>query len=172
MERTRKIWGERVLLRKDSTHANSLLSIDPGMECSWHRHQAKFNLFYVISGKVGIVTEEPGLGKQETSLTAGQCFTTKPGQWHKFVAYEHSLVIEEMYVDYDEGDIERQTTGGYRSPLGKERRRADSYATYVEDGDGYRCTGCEKTFLSLAEPVGAVCPWCKRTFVLVEGLNV
>lgn len=112
MERTRKIWGERVLLRKDSTHANSLLTIEPGMECSWHRHQSKYNLFYIISGKVSIVTEEVGLGKQETVLTAGQCFTTKPGQWHKFAAHELSLVIEEMYVEYSEGDIERQTTGG------------------------------------------------------------
>ena len=111
MERTRKIWGERWLIRQDSTHANSVLVLNAGYECSWHRHQAKFNKFVVLKGLIGIVVGENGQ-QHVTHLRPGNEFTTKPGQWHKFQAYENSIVVEEMYVSYDEGDIERETVGG------------------------------------------------------------
>ena len=111
MERTRKIWGERWLIRQDSTHANSVLMLNAGFECSWHRHQAKFNKFVVLKGLIGIVVGENGQ-QHITHLRPGNEFTTKPGQWHKFQAYENSIVVEEMYVSYDEGDIERETVGG------------------------------------------------------------
>jgi len=81
------------------------------MECSWHRHREKYNVFALVDGKVGIVTEEIS-GRKETILRGGQSFIVKPGQWHKFRAYEDSIMVEEMYVEYDEGDIERQTVGG------------------------------------------------------------
>lgn len=107
MERTRKVWGHRWLIRKDSTHATSYLELDKGYRCSFHRHQAKFNLFFVISGRVGIKTEDG-----EVVLTDGQSFTIEPGRWHEFRVYENSEMIEEMYVSYDEGDIERKVLGG------------------------------------------------------------
>lgn len=111
MKRECKVWGERWLIRKDSTHANSFLKLKRGYECSWHNHQAKFNLFVVIRGKVGIVTEQFD-GKRTTVLRDGECFTTKPGEYHKFVVLEDSEMIEEMYVEYSEGDICRANTGG------------------------------------------------------------
>jgi quercetin dioxygenase-like cupin family protein len=95
------------LVRQDSTHANSYLKLKAGTRCSWHTHQAKYNLFVVLEGRVGIRTEHG-----EIVLTAGQEFTTKPGEWHEFRVYEDSQMIEEMYVVYDEGDIMRETLGG------------------------------------------------------------
>lgn len=113
MQRMSKIWGERWLIRKDSTHASSVLFLNPGMECSWHRHQAKHNLFVVLEGKVGVVTGDEERGTTtETILTPGQSFTTVPGEWHKFRVYEKSVMVEEMYVQYEEGDIERRSVGG------------------------------------------------------------
>lgn len=106
MERTRKVWGQRWLIHKDSTHATSYLELDKGTRCSWHRHQAKYNLFFVMAGRVGIKTEHG-----ETILEAGQTFIVEPGLWHEFRVYENSKMIEEMYVAYDEGDIERQRLG-------------------------------------------------------------
>jgi quercetin dioxygenase-like cupin family protein len=107
MERIHKVWGERWLVRKDSTHATSYLKLQAGTRCSWHCHQAKYNLFVVLQGRVGIETEYG-----EIILTPGQEFTTKPGEWHEFRVYEDSEMIEEMYVEYDEGDIQRETVGG------------------------------------------------------------
>lgn len=106
MERTHKVWGERWLVRQDSTHATSYLKVKKNTRCSWHSHTAKFNIFVVLKGKVGIKTEHG-----EIVLGPGQEFTVNPREWHEFHVYEDSEMIEEMYVQYDEGDIERKELG-------------------------------------------------------------
>lgn len=106
MERTAKVWGERWLLRQDSTHAVSYLRLEKNTRCSWHSHVAKYNLFVVLRGKVGIKTQYG-----EIILTEGQEFTVAPTIYHEFRVYEDSDMIEEMYVQYDEGDIERKDLG-------------------------------------------------------------
>jgi len=109
MQRTLQIWGERWLLRSDSTHATSVLFLKKGTRCSFHYHQAKYNLFVVLEGKIGIRTKYG-----EVVLTKGQEFTTAPGEeWkHEFRVYEKAVVIEEMFVSYAEDDIVRQDIGG------------------------------------------------------------
>ena len=111
MMRESKVWGERWLVRKDSTHATSFLKLKAGYECSFHSHREKYNLFVVIQGRVGVVTEQFD-GNSEVVLGPGECFTTKPGEKHKFVVREDSEMIEEMYVEYREDDIQRENEGG------------------------------------------------------------
>jgi hypothetical protein len=65
----------------------------------------------VISGVLRIVTKQFD-GKHFVDLTQNEFFTTKPGEMHKFTAIEDSQVIEEMYVEYRESDIQRENTGG------------------------------------------------------------
>jgi len=91
------------------------LRLKRGFECSWHSHREKYNLFVVISGKVGIVTEQFE-GNTEVVLGPGECFTTKPVEKHKFKAYLDSEVLEEMYVSYSEDDIQRENVGGFTYP--------------------------------------------------------
>lgn len=112
MDRELKIWGERWILRKDSTHEVSYLQVRKGYRCSWHRHQSKYNLFVILKGTLKVEVEE--LGERRTIvLNKGESFTTKPGQWHEFSApFEDAYVIEEMYVEYDNSDIERKELGG------------------------------------------------------------
>lgn len=112
MDRELKIWGERWILRRDSTHEISYLNVRQSYRCSWHRHQQKYNLFVVLEGIVRIIVEE--LGEiREITLQEGESFTTKPGQWHEFVGLGvENKMIEEMYVKYDESDIERKILGG------------------------------------------------------------
>jgi len=111
MMRESKVWGERWLIRQDSTHATSFLKLKAGYECSWHSHREKYNLFVIVSGKIGIVTEQFD-GNSEVILGPGECFTTKPGEKHKFIVHEDSQMIEEMYVEYREDDIQREIQGG------------------------------------------------------------
>jgi len=106
MERIMKIWGERWLIRQDSTHATSYLKLKAKTRCSWHLHKAKSNIFVVLSGKVGIKTQYG-----EIILGPGQEFTVAPLEWHEFRVYEDSEMIEEMYCEYDESDIERKELG-------------------------------------------------------------
>jgi len=110
MKREIKIWGERWLIRQDSTHAVSYLRIKKGYRCSWHVHKTKFNLFVVLKGSIKIVVEELSK-RREITLRSGESFTIKPGQWHEFQGMKNSKVIEEMYVEYDEGDINRTKVG-------------------------------------------------------------
>ena len=117
MKREAKVWGERWLVRQDSTHAVSYLILRQGYECSWHSHREKYNLFVVLSGKIGIVTQQLDGNNSVVTLGHGESFTVKPGEKHKFVIYESAKVIEEMYVEYREGDIEREDKGGRMKPL-------------------------------------------------------
>lgn len=110
MERELKIWGERWVIRKDSTHAVSYLYIKGNYRCSWHCHRTKFNLFVVITGTLLLEIQELG-ERREIVLNRGESFTIKPGQWHEFRAVEDCTAIEEMYVEYDEGDIIRKVIG-------------------------------------------------------------
>lgn len=109
MERTLKVWGSRWAIRKDSTHETSVLFLKKGTRCSFHHHQAKYNLFVVLAGKIGIRTQYG-----EVILTRGQEFTTYPGdEWkHEFRVYEKAVVLEEMYVQYEASDIIRDDVGG------------------------------------------------------------
>jgi len=113
-----KVWGERWLIREDSVHTTNILKLKAGYRCSWHRHQEKYNLFAVITGKVGIAHREPGETPSgqfivtERILEPGDMLIIAPGYWHEFRVYEDGIMVEEMYVEYDDGDIEREKLGG------------------------------------------------------------
>jgi mannose-6-phosphate isomerase-like protein (cupin superfamily) len=116
VKRENKVWGERWLIRQDSTHTTNLLMLRSGNRCSWHSHKTKWNLFVVIEGSVGIVTVDG-----ETRLGPGEEFTVAPGEMHEFRVHEDGMMIEEMYVEYDDTDIDRETVGG---PMEKKKRRS------------------------------------------------
>lgn len=108
MERTYKTWGEKFNLFQNDLCETSVLELLPNQRCSWHKHQAKYNLFYVIEGAVFIKTQwGPAL------VEKGQTFTTKPGEWHEFQTLDKcATLLEIMYVKYDAEDIHRETLGG------------------------------------------------------------
>ena len=108
MERTRKTWGEKNNIFENDTCEVSVLHLEPFQRCSWHRHESKYNLFYVQKGRL-ILKLEDG----ETEVLPGQIFTTVPGEFHEFQTRElETICIEVMYVQYDKEDIVRTTVGG------------------------------------------------------------
>lgn len=107
MKREIKVWGERWRIRADSTHETSYLKVKANHRCSWHKHQEKYNLFVVVRGHIAIVT-----GEGEILLGPGESAQVRPGVNHEFRAIEDSEMIEEMFVAYDEQDIERFRPGG------------------------------------------------------------
>ncbi len=111
MERTQKSWGAKWTLFQNDLCEVNILYLNPQNRCSWHRHQAKFNQFFVIEGEIHVKTEY-GTAKVEKN----QIFTTNPGGFHEFQTKEMPAIIQEiMFVKYDPSDIERETLGG---PLG------------------------------------------------------
>lgn len=108
MERTHKTWGDKCTTFMNHLDEVSILNLKPKQRCSWHRHQTKFNQFYVISGTLYIKTEW-GIAE----VKEGNIFTTRPGEWHEFRTGEKPALIQEiMYVKYDPEDIERAKLGG------------------------------------------------------------
>jgi quercetin dioxygenase-like cupin family protein len=108
MERTHKTWGEKWNVFQNDLCEVSILYLKPQSRCSWHKHRAKYNQFFVIKGKLFIKTED-GVAEVGTN----QVFTTKPGEAHEFQTHDDCAVIQEiMYVKYDPEDIQRETLGG------------------------------------------------------------
>jgi len=108
MERTYKTWGEKENLFQNDLCEVSILHLLPNQRCSWHRHQCKWNQFYVIKGEVFIKTEW-GVA----IIERGQIFTTAPMEFHEFQTGEKSaILLEIMYVKYDPNDIDREILGG------------------------------------------------------------
>ena len=113
MERTVKTWGEKWNIFKNDLCEVSFLKLHPWQRCSWHRHQTKYNLFFVISGELTIKLEN-----DIATACKNEFFTTRPLEWHEFQTHDKATrIIEVMFVQYDAEDIERQVIGG---PLEKE----------------------------------------------------
>jgi len=108
MERTYKTWGEKWNIFQNDLCEVSVLELKSYRRCSWHKHQTKFNQFFVLDGTLFIKVKD-GIARIEK----GQIFTTRPGEMHEFqTGAEGALVQEIMYVKYDPEDIERETLGG------------------------------------------------------------
>ena len=108
MERTLKTWGEKANIFQNDLCEVSVLELVPNQRCSWHTHQTKWNLFYVVEGQLFIKTDW-GVAQ----VDKGQVFTTRPGEIHEFqTADQPCKVIEVMYVQYDSEDINREILGG------------------------------------------------------------
>ena len=119
MKRTSKTWGEKYEIFKNDLCEVSVLYLEPWQRCSWHKHTAKFNLFYVNGGELFIKLDN-GVSKVTSKLRERDSFTTVPGEWHEFQTKDTPTVVTEvMYVRYDYSDIQRDTLGG---PLNEQER--------------------------------------------------
>lgn len=112
MERTSKTWGEKYNIFQNDLCEVSILYLQPNQRCSWHTHRAKFNKFYVIGGELYIKLDN-GVSKVVSSLREKDSFVTRPGEFHEFQTHDKpAIVLEIMYVKYDENDIQREIIGG------------------------------------------------------------
>jgi len=101
-----KIWGENTeIFRNESTSVN-FLNLVKGGTCSYHYHKFKYNVFFVIKGKLKVRTE---IG--EHVLYPGHSFLVQPLLKHQFEAIEPTLAIEVMFVKYNPDDIIRESEG-------------------------------------------------------------
>ena len=110
-----KIWGSTSLLFCKNNVEIHRIQGNKGGYCSWHRHQSKFNRFFVESGIIKVTTQKDygsGVLEDETILLPGQQTTVSPGQYHKFEVIEDCVAYEIYWIELDPNDIERLTVGG------------------------------------------------------------
>lgn len=122
--RDEKPWGECLHVHADSHVEVDLLKIEAGGYSSIHRHNAKQNLFLLLSGSVDVfVFADEGGGRPLTSdskpifiyqLRNGSDVVVVPaGAWHQFRAFESSEIIEVYYAAVPKAeDIERRSSNG------------------------------------------------------------
>ena len=111
-----KVWGRTTEFFRNALVSAHHITIKKGGFCSQHKHAHKYNLFYVISGKLLIRIWRDKNTIDETLLCAGQSSAVSPGFYHKFWALEDTEAIEVYQVFLEDPDIERQTGGGVEAP--------------------------------------------------------
>jgi len=107
-----KEWGYTTEFFRNAMVSAHHLEIKKDGYCSEHIHEHKYNLFYVISGRLKITIWREKDLKDVTEFTAGQVSAVSPGFYHKFEALEKTECIEIYQVLLIEPDIERRTQGG------------------------------------------------------------
>jgi quercetin dioxygenase-like cupin family protein len=107
-----KIWGsteEVIDIPQFSLHR---LDIQKNHTCSEHKHDYKFNGFYVETGKLLIkiwkndydLVDKTILGPNEKTIV-------KPDEFHQFVALEDTIAYEYYWCELQSHDIVRRTCG-------------------------------------------------------------
>ena len=115
-ERVEKPWGYTQLLFRNDVFEVHRIKVKRGGYCSVHKHNTKYNMFYIEYGGLGIHEQnEDGTGQSYIYLRDGDSLHVPPGQYHKFYAHEDTVAYEIYYVRADQEDISRLTTGGWVS---------------------------------------------------------
>jgi mannose-6-phosphate isomerase-like protein (cupin superfamily) len=111
-----KIWGQTELI-----HANGVLEFHKidykaGGVCSKHKHQFKWNGFYVVSGRMKIrVWQKDYDLVDETILGPGDFTRVKPGLMHSFEGIEDGVAFELYWAEFNHDDIQRESVGHFKS---------------------------------------------------------
>ena len=111
-----KIWGQTELI-----HANGVLEFHKidykaGGVCSKHKHQFKWNGFYVVSGKMKIRVWQKDYDLiDETILGPGDFTRVKPGLMHSFEGIEDGVAFELYWAEFNHDDIQRESVGHFKS---------------------------------------------------------
>ena len=107
-----KCWGSTKSLLSNKALEFHEIQFKNGHRCSKHKHNTKFNLFYVISGKLLIRVWKNAYDLvDETKLLPGQLTVVQPGEYHQFEALSDGVALELYWSEFDPNDIVRETVG-------------------------------------------------------------
>ncbi len=108
-----KVWGTTEPLLQTPLIEVHRIHIKPGFVCSMHKHERKWNMFYVISGQLAIEVQKNDYDLLDvTELTGGQWTSVRPGEFHRFRSITDVECLEIYYLEGLTADIVRQNVGG------------------------------------------------------------
>lgn len=109
-----KVWGQTEELIRTPLVEVHRIHINPEMRCSMHKHNQKWNMFYVIEGRLAIDVEKNDYALVDTTvLEAGEWTSVKPGEYHQFRSLDVPVVaLEIYYLEPLFTDIVRKNVGG------------------------------------------------------------
>ena len=107
-----KIWGSTELILANNSLEFHKIEFRKGGVCSKHKHEYKWNGFYVVYGKLKIrVWQKAYELVDETILKAGDFTKVKPGLFHSFEALDDGVAFELYWAEFNHSDIERESVG-------------------------------------------------------------
>lgn len=109
-----KVWGTTETILDTPLLSVHRLSILPGMTCSMHKHEFKWNGFFVTKGRLIIEVRKNAYNLVDrTVLLPGDLTSVRPGEFHRFVTEADACEgIEFYYLEPLSEDIVRENTGG------------------------------------------------------------
>ena len=107
-----KIWGQTELILANSSCEFHRIDYKKGGVCSKHKHEWKWNGFYVVSGQMKIRVWQNDYDLiDETILGPGDFTAVKPGAYHTFEGMEDGVAFELYWANFSHNDIVRENTG-------------------------------------------------------------
>jgi len=107
-----KVWGQTELVEANGALEFHRIDMNKGGVCSKHKHNFKWNGFYVESGTmlVRIWQKDYDL-VDETILAAGDYCKVQPGLFHQFECLESGVAFELYWAEFNHHDIQRKSVG-------------------------------------------------------------
>lgn len=110
-----KIWGSTQCLFSTNNVEVHRIEIHNKGYCSKHKHNTKYNAFFIESGRLTITAWKNDYDLVDiTELEDGEMTTVKPGEYHMFEATEPTIAYEIYWSESTPDDIVRETCGGIR----------------------------------------------------------
>ncbi|HET6965647.1 MAG TPA: cupin domain-containing protein [Acidimicrobiales bacterium] len=81
------------LVQGESFEAASLITSSPGAVRGNHYHEDTYQIIYLISGKLRVVTQMPGRDKIERTAVAGDLIRTPPEERHALETLEEATMF-------------------------------------------------------------------------------
>jgi len=113
MDKQGKVWGHTSeIFNKNNVEVHRIVS-NANSHCSKHKHEHKFNMFFVESGSMTVKRWKNDYDLVDTTiLDAGQSCIVPPGEFHQFLAKDGCVAYEIYWVEIDSKDIVRESVGG------------------------------------------------------------
>jgi len=109
-----KVWGStEQLLMTPMIEVHRIL-IEPNSYCSMHKHEFKWNMFYVISGELEIHVRKNDYKLIDiTTIRDGEWTSVRPNEFHMFKTLDSPVeALEIYYLEPIKNDIVRESVGG------------------------------------------------------------
>jgi mannose-6-phosphate isomerase-like protein (cupin superfamily) len=142
---TGKVWGNTSALIQTPLVELHRINIKAGYKCSEHKHEHKWNGFYVISGTLEIHVRKNNYELTDvTVLRAGDFTTVRPGEYHWFSSITDCVALELYYPETLSEDIVRKSVGGRDISAPHETKSPCTKVCTLDPLTG-KCFGCGRT---------------------------
>ena len=113
MEKSGKIWGETSpIFSRNNVEIHRIFG-KKGGRCSKHKHEHKFNMFFLESGEMEIKVWKNDYDLVDSTIlkNTGDQSIVKPGEYHQFIVLEDCICFEIYWTQLNCSDIVREECG-------------------------------------------------------------